>query len=157
MPFGKPILCLDFDGVIHSYESGWKGPRTIPDPPVPGALEFIVEALAELDVQVFSSRSRYFGGRRAMRQWLVKSYCGEAPNWQTTPDYLRKLVSATAFADPWRVEVLWAVRRLVKRIGFPKHKPPAMVTLDDRALCFDGRWPALAELHAFQPWNKRAS
>ena len=39
----KPIICLDFDGVIHSYTSGWKGAAVIPDPPVPGALEFIVE------------------------------------------------------------------------------------------------------------------
>jgi hypothetical protein len=30
----KPILCLDFDGVIHSYSSGWKGADVIPDPPV---------------------------------------------------------------------------------------------------------------------------
>ena len=27
----KPILCLDFDGVLHSYTSGWRGAR-IPDP-----------------------------------------------------------------------------------------------------------------------------
>lgn len=27
----KPILCLDFDGVIHRYDSGWKGPLVIAD------------------------------------------------------------------------------------------------------------------------------
>ena len=27
----KPILCLDFDGVIHRYDSGWKGADVIPD------------------------------------------------------------------------------------------------------------------------------
>ncbi len=34
----KPILCVDFDGVVHSYTSGWKGETVIPYPPVNGAL-----------------------------------------------------------------------------------------------------------------------
>ena len=36
-----PILCIDFDGVLHSYSSGWKGARNIPDPPVTGAIEWL--------------------------------------------------------------------------------------------------------------------
>ena len=34
---GKKTVVFDFDGVIHSYKSGWQGSATIiPDPPVPG-------------------------------------------------------------------------------------------------------------------------
>lgn len=68
---GRMILCLDFDGVIHSYVSGWKGADVIPDPPVPGAFEFIREALKEFDVAIFSSRSNLPGGILAMQSWMI--------------------------------------------------------------------------------------
>ena len=41
------------------------------------------------------------------------------------------------------------------RIRFPLEKPPAMVTIDDRAITFTGEWPDLDDLKAFKPWNKR--
>lgn len=66
----KPILCLDFDGVIHSYTSGWIGPDKIPDPPVEGVKEFIQDALQHFDVQIYSSRSRYADGPENMRKWM---------------------------------------------------------------------------------------
>lgn len=36
----KPILNFDFDGVCHSYTSGWQSADTIPDDPVPGLFDF---------------------------------------------------------------------------------------------------------------------
>ncbi len=41
-------------------------------------------------------------------------------------------------------------------ISFPTEKPPALVTIDDRAIQFTVMWPSLDELRAFQPWNKRS-
>ena len=126
----KPILCLDFDGVLHSYSSGWKGARNIPDQPVEGAIRFILEALgAGFDVVIHSSRGRYFGGRRAMRQWL-KRHAGAA--WYESP------------AGPG-----------VEDVRFPLLKPPAHVAIDDRAVTFTGRWPSLDSLKSFKPWNKK--
>lgn len=148
------ILCLDFDGVLHSYTSGWKGPRTIPDPPVPGALEFIVAAQERFHVHIFSSRSRYWFGRAAMRRWL-RAHLVALGTDGLIPEWWNRYVCALAFADPWPDEVRFAAERVVGRLKFPSEKPPAHVTLDDRALTFAGTWPSLEEIESFRPWNKR--
>ena len=120
----KPTLCLDFDGVLHSYTSGWKGADVIPDPPVAGAIEFIRDALASFQVAIYSSRSSEPGGILAMQDWLVKHG-----------------LDGSVFCQ----------------IEWPTSKPPAFLTIDDRALTFDGTWPRVADLLAFQPWNKRTT
>ena len=125
----KPILCLDFDGVIHSYASGWKGAANVPDPPVPGAIAFLREAVQHFRVAIYSSRSGQEGGIRAMREWLVYHVLDQRLSDQE--------------------DLAW-----ISMIEWPTAKPPAMVTLDDRALTFDGTWPEITTLLAFKPWNK---
>jgi hypothetical protein len=117
------IICVDFDGVLHSYDSGWKGATLIPDPPVDGAIEFLRRASRHFNVNIYSSRSHYEGGIEAMKSWLAK-YGGDA---------------------------------LVQELFFPKFKPPAKVTIDDRAITFNGPddWPSIEELLEFEPWNKK--
>lgn len=149
----KPILCLDFDGVLHSYTSGWKGARNIPDPPVPGALEFVVGAITRFRVCILSSRSHQWGGRRAMQQWL-RLHLIRLGNEDYVPEWWINYIAMQSGMEPWRQEVEWSANKVVKAIGWPLFKPSAMVTIDDRALTFTGRWPALAELAAFRPWNK---
>ena len=43
---------------------------------------------------------------------------------------------------------------LDEELHFPWFKPAAMVTIDDRAMTFNGTWPSMAEIAAFKPWNK---
>jgi len=153
----KPILCLDFDGVLHSYKSGWKGAAVIPDPPVPGALEFLVKALDHFEVHILSSRSHQWGGKRAMKRWLRHHLQQIAPEYKDTPDWMLSRVLTESFADPWPEDVYWTASRIVNEIKWPWFKPPAMVTIDDRALTFTGKWPELSEIQTFKPWNKRAA
>lgn len=66
-------ICVDFDGVIHSYASGFKGNGVVPDPPVPGALEWLDECLrAGLQVAIYSARSCSVTGIAGMRAWFVR-------------------------------------------------------------------------------------
>lgn len=67
---GRPILCLDFDGVLHWYRNGWQSATLIDDEPVPGAVEFVTQAQEFFTVMVYSSRSSYPGGIEAMRDWM---------------------------------------------------------------------------------------
>lgn len=133
----NPIICVDFDGVIHSYKSGWQGVSVIPDDPVPGAIEWLMEHLPIPDalgghiythkgpeVQIYSSRSKSFFGRRAMKKWLIKH---GLPSSYITDNILK----------------------------FPVKKPAAFLTIDDRAICFDGTFPTASQMMAFKPWNKK--
>lgn len=148
----KRTLCLDFDGVIHSYVSGWQGARVVTDPPVAGALEFVVTALESFDVCVYSSRSSQWGGRSAMKRWLFEQLSALASTYESTPAWL--LAHIHAFADPWPDEVAWDMRRIVYReIRWPLFKPAAFLTIDDRALTFKGTWPTFEEIHRFRPWK----
>ena len=72
IPRDKPILCLDFDGVLHSYTSGWHGVGTVKDEPVPGALEAVEEYVKAFHVAVFSSRSYLPSGVSAMQKYLKR-------------------------------------------------------------------------------------
>jgi hypothetical protein len=122
----KPILCLDFDGVLHSYTSGWTLIDQIKDPPVPGAMDFLLSASQHFQIHVFSSRSKDPRGLNAMNTWLeghIKSRFGGIPGW---------------FDD----------------IRWPTDKPAAHITLDDRALTFTGKWPHPQQLLNFKPWNR---
>ena len=147
----KPILCLDFDGVLHSYTSGWKGAAVIPDEPVPGALEFIFYALPSFRVAIHSSRSHQWGGKRAMRRWLNLHY---QEIGDPCPKWWRDYVCYHGGMEPWHIAVRDSAARIVRQIEFPWFKPPALVTLDDRALQFTGTFPPIRVLLAFKPWNK---
>lgn len=124
----KPLLCLDFDGVIHSYASGWKGVTIIPDPPVPGALQFLRDAQQHFTVAIHSSRSHQPGGIAAMQLWLE--------HW---------------LDQKWRRDI---AKTIFDAIQWPDHKPSAMLTIDDRAITFKGIWPHPAQLMEFKPWYK---
>lgn len=127
----KPILCIDFDGVLHSYSSGWQGADVVSDAPVVGAMRFLWDAAPHFTLAVYSSRSNQNGGRRAMQGWLNEHF---RTHWA---------------ADRTTCEDILAA------IQWPTEKPPAFVTLDDRAITFEGEWPDPQALLGFQPWNKR--
>lgn len=125
----KPILCVDFDGVIHSYTSKWQGADVISDPPVPGAIKFLREAREHFRVAIYSSRSGQPGGLTAMREWL--GY------W----------VLDQRLSDD--EDLAWA-----SDIEWPTEKPAAFLTIDDRAFLFTGVFPDPKGLLTFKPWNK---
>lgn len=133
----KPILCLDFDGVCHSYTSGWQGADVISDPPVEGLFDFLEEVEQAFDIQIFSSRSNQPGGILAMQQWFGRWFLQRI--WNTVLQEREK--GYEIFCPRW--------------LSFPREKPPAFVGLDDAVITFEGKWPSLNRLLNFKPWHQK--
>ncbi len=125
----RPTLCIDFDGVIHSYEKGWQD-GTIYGTVVPGFFEWAEQAAKQFNLVIYSSRSSTERGTLAMGDWLVEQHT----SW-------RHATGGTELLD----------------IQIAHEKPPAWLTIDDRAIHFKGDWsaPELTPdaMRAFKPWN----
>ena len=117
-------ICIDFDGVLHSYTSPWAGADRVLDPPVDGAIEWLRELIAaeKFRPMIYSSRSDQEGGVKAMKLWLMD-------NGLTLEE--------------------------LEQLEFPTTKPSPFLTIDDRAVCFEGEFPSLQAMSDFKPWNKR--
>ena len=125
----RPIVCIDFDGVIHSYDRGWQNGEIYGEV-VTGFFEWALVAQNYFELVVYSSRSKTLIGTQKMAEWLDAKYS----EWQKTAPISEQL-----------------------HIQFSHEKPPAFITIDDRAITFKGRWDS-EELNAatmlnFKPWN----
>lgn len=134
----RPTICVDFDGVLHAYTSGWKGATVIPDGPVitigddgkeHHAMAWLTKLTEDFDVVVCSARARRPWGWWAVRRWLRRELVNF---WGAHPT------------------VAWDAIDAIK-VSFIK--PAAIVYVDDRAYRFDGKhFPNAAELRAHRPW-----
>jgi hypothetical protein len=122
-------VAVDFDGVLHSYTSPWVSEDVIPDPPVPGAIEWLQEMLKEFDVFIHSTRCATNPGRSACLNWLDENGLQEA----------LKL----AFDG---------------RLRFTNSKEPCVIYIDDRGYRFTGNnFPSADEIRKALPWWKQVA
>lgn len=160
----RPTLALDFDGVLHSYRSGWQGARNIPDEPVLGSMFFVLRASHYFRIAIFSSRSRHWGGRKAIKQWLEGSLAiaGHTIDGRHALHRYPRLLEydQEMVMEGYNTRSIAGMRHVARafirsELSFPLFKPAAHLTIDDRAWCFDGRFPLIDEIQAFKPWNRR--
>ena len=150
-------IALDFDGVIHSYASGWKGHTNIPDPPVEGAFEFILRLLdsSEWEVVVHTTRLQHHNAGEALVRWFIQHGFPPARLSDDAvyhPDY--REATYVSPRDQLQDEFP-TLGTSASKLWFSATKPSAFVTLDDRALTFTGVWPDPAALAGFKTWQQR--
>ena len=71
----KIVIAVDFDGVLHSFTSGWDGTQKILDPPNDGAIAWLQTVLEDgrFEVYIHSCRCWTPEGKAAMYGWLAKN------------------------------------------------------------------------------------
>lgn len=127
-----PTICIDFDGVVHSYERGWQD-GTIYGEVTKGFFEWAEEARKHFKLVIYSSRSKADNGVILMSMWLHE----QRNKWIAAGGQRNE-------TEPLEIE-------------FAHEKPPAWLTIDDRCIRFDGSWNTgrltPEAMLAFKPWN----
>jgi len=141
----KPIICIDFDGVIHSYENGWQDGE-IYGIVIPGFFEWLDRAKDHFQCVVYSSRSKADDGVAKMQQWIANEWMRIVVNDRTN----QKLADLSSYS--WHP---------LDSLEFAFTKPAAFLTIDDRCIRFTGDWTesnlAPENLKRYVPWNKEAT
>lgn len=127
----KPTICIDFDGVIHSYEHGWRNGE-IYGTVTPGFFEWAARMFPHFELVIYSSRSKDVDMRIKMYRWLKDKW----HEWAV----LHQAPDVIMYSD----------------FIFAHEKPSAFMTIDDRCICFDGDWSKITaeRIFNFKPWNK---
>ena len=125
----KYTVCVDFDGVLHTYDGRYEGDHIAEGLPIEGAIGWLFEAVQHFEVVILTTRGGSWRGRRAIRRWLRK-HSGDI--FYDGPGY-----------------------RGIKDVKITNRKPPALMYIDDRAVRFTGEyWPNPREVHRARPWWK---
>jgi hypothetical protein len=131
----RPTLCIDFDGVINPYSRGWQGGELYETEVTPGFFEWALHAQKLFKLVIYSSRSKDETLLRTMQEWMHERYA----------EWVRS--NSLDLNIP------------VIGIEYTHEKPAAWITIDDRAIRFDGDWSAESlspeMLRAFKPWNAK--
>jgi len=126
----KTVL-IDFDGVLHSYTSGWQGKANIPDDPNPGAIKFLKELIADEEIEPVIWTSRV--------------------HWENNAELIEAENAVYVIKDWLAFHGLTSEE--VNPLKITNNKPPAVMIIDDRAWQFVGLFPNTEAIRNFKPWK----
>lgn len=131
----KKTICIDFDGVVHSYRASWTGPGEIHDPPVCGAIAWLRSLIADPDMApcIYSSRSKHPEGIEAMRAWLRRYGLSVAELEQLEFPTQKPAAWLTIDDRAWLFEGVFPSLEAIREFT-PWNKRDGLVHPDDRAL-----------------------
>lgn len=147
-------LGVDFDGVLHEYSTPWVSPEIIPDPLIPGAIEWLNKMSKKFDILIFTTRGCTEAGRSAINLWL-RSYGYSFPNPTGFMDVNGVLYLGTPSMTSSGTTTVPPIEPPVMMIT--DRKLPALIYIDDRGWRFTGTFPTHEEISKSYPWQQGQS
>ena len=157
--FKKTMVAIEFDGVLHSAESGWQGADVIPDLPVPGAMQFLRRLVEDVRFEVFihSSRCAESVGVVAVREWIDTHFLKAfEADFDAGVEFDGNNSGVNRVEKP-DASCLNRIAWCRNRMRLVATTPPAAVILAGNAIQFNGAWPCLQELAEFKMWSNRST